>query len=64
MLISYSHKFIFFHVTKTAGTIAKKALKDYVTEPDKFKIKRPPKERKVNPISYMNYGNLLCGMRK
>ena len=38
MLISYSHKFIFFHVTKTAETSVKKALKDYVTEPDKFKI--------------------------
>ena len=45
MLISYSHKFIFFHVTKAAGTSVKEALKDYATEPNKFKIKRPPKER-------------------
>ena len=59
MLISYSHKFIFFHVTKTAGTIAKKALKDYVTEPDKFKIKRPPKERNGQLNKFMNCANLL-----
>ena len=49
MLISYSHKFIFFHVTKAAGTSVKEALKDYATEPDKFKIKRPPKERHGQP---------------
>ena len=49
MLISYSHKFIFFHVTKAAGTSVKEALKDYAEEPDKFKIKRPPKERNGQP---------------
>ena len=43
MLISYSHKFIFFHVTKAAGSSVKKALEDYAQEPEKFKIARPPK---------------------
>jgi hypothetical protein len=55
MLISYSHKFIFFHVTKAAGSSIKEALKDYGTEPDKFKINRPPKMlgEKVNPLYEM-----------
>jgi len=43
MLISYSHKFIFFHVTKAAGSSIKEALKEYASEPEKFKISRPPK---------------------
>lgn len=43
MLISYSHKFIFFHVAKVAGLSIKDALKDYAAEPEKFKIARPPK---------------------
>ncbi|MEC4895501.1 MAG: sulfotransferase family 2 domain-containing protein [Oscillatoria sp. PMC 1051.18] len=41
MLISYQKKFIFFHVTKAAGTSVKKALKPYSQEPEKFKIPRP-----------------------
>ncbi|NEQ10479.1 MAG: sulfotransferase family protein [Moorea sp. SIO4E2] len=49
MLISYSHKFIFFHVTKAAGTSVKEALKVYATEPEKFKITRPPKEVNGKP---------------
>lgn len=43
MLISYSHKFIFFHVPKAAGSSIKEALKEYATEPEKFKITRPAK---------------------
>nr|VFJ51828.1 MAG: Sulfotransferase family protein [Candidatus Kentron sp. FW] len=43
MLISYTHKFIFFHVAKVAGLSIRKALEDYVQEPEKFKVKRPPK---------------------
>jgi hypothetical protein len=43
MLISYTHKFIFFHVAKTAGLSIREALKGYAQEPEKFKIKRPPK---------------------
>ncbi|MEB3273791.1 MAG: sulfotransferase family 2 domain-containing protein [Prochlorothrix sp.] len=42
MLISYSHQFIFFHVTKAAGTSMKNALHAYAEEPEHFKIKRPP----------------------
>jgi len=49
MLISYSHKFIFFHVTKAAGTSVKDALKDYEEEPTKYKMKRPPKEKNGQP---------------
>ena len=41
MLISYEHQFIFFHVTKAAGTSIRDALKDYAKEPEKFKINRP-----------------------
>lgn len=44
MLISYSHQFIFFHIAKVAGISIREALKPYVQEPEKFKIKRPPKK--------------------
>lgn len=52
MLISYNQKFIFFHVTKGAGTSIKKALKSYAQEPERFKIKRPPKflNNQLNPL--------------
>lgn len=55
MLISYSHKFIFFHVTKAAGSSMKEALKQYSTLPEKFKIVRPPKMLggKPNPMYEM-----------
>lgn len=55
MLISYSHKFIFFHVAKVAGTSIREALKDYSRDPDKFKIARPPKMLgdKPNPLYEM-----------
>ncbi|HAX74508.1 MAG TPA: sulfotransferase [Cyanobacteria bacterium UBA11372] len=55
MLISYQENFIFFHVTKAAGTSVKKALQDYAKEPEKFKIKRPPKmlDNKLNPLYEM-----------
>lgn len=43
MLISYSHRFIFFHVAKVAGLSIREALKDYVEEPEQFRrMKRPP----------------------
>lgn len=44
MLISYNHRFIFFHVAKAAGLSMKEAIKEYAQEPEKFKIKRPPKK--------------------
>lgn len=52
MLISYTHKFIFFHVTKAAGSSIKDALKEYATELERFKIARPPKilGGKSNPM--------------
>lgn len=43
MQISYTHKFIFFHVAKVAGLSIREALEEYAKEPQKFKIKRPPK---------------------
>lgn len=55
MVISYSHKFIFFHVAKVGGLSIREALKDYVQEPEHFKIKRPPKMigDKPNPLYEM-----------
>lgn len=49
MLISPSPKFIFFHVPKVAGISIREAFKDYYQEPEKFKIKRPPKKIKDKP---------------
>ena len=55
MLISYSNQFIFFHITKAAGTSIKEALKPYAQEPEKFKIKRPQRMLgdRVNPLYEM-----------
>jgi hypothetical protein len=52
MLISHSHRFIFFHVAKTAGLSVREALMPYTEEPTQFKIKRPPrlKDGKPNPF--------------
>lgn len=52
MLISPQHQFIFFHVTKAAGTSVKKALEPYAHEPEKFKIARPPREVDGQPNSF------------
>lgn len=49
MLISHSHRFIFFHVAKTAGLSVRAALEPYAEEPTQFKIKRPPKVRGGQP---------------
>ena len=55
MLISYSHQFIFFHVTKAAGTSIKESLISYAQEPKKFKINRPQRMLgdKPNPLYEM-----------
>lgn len=56
MLISYTHKFIFFHVPKVAGLSIRSALADYTQEPPKFRIKRPAKtlrNGKLNPLYQM-----------
>ncbi len=42
MLISRSHRFIFFHVGKTGGMSVREVLQPYCEEPKKFKIRRPP----------------------
>jgi hypothetical protein len=49
MLISHSHRFIFFHVAKTAGLSVRNALQPYAEEPTKFKIKRPAKVKAGQP---------------
>lgn len=52
MLISHTHKFIFFHVAKAAGMSVRDALKPYAREPEKFRIRRPPRISggKPNPL--------------
>lgn len=52
MLISHTHRFIFFHVAKTGGLSVRAALEAYAQEPEQFKIKRPPKFKgeKPNPF--------------
>lgn len=61
MLISYTHKFIFFHVAKVAGLSIREALNPYVQEPERFKILRPPKiiHGKANPLYEMWQNTLL-----
>lgn len=49
MLISHSHRFIFFHVAKTAGLSVRDVLQPYAEEPTKFKIKRPPRLKGEQP---------------
>jgi hypothetical protein len=45
MLISYSHRFIFFHVAKVAGLSIRDALQPYVQEPERFGgVRRPPRQ--------------------
>ena len=55
MLISYRHRFIYFHVAKTAGLSIREALAPYTVLPDKFKIRRPPEvvAGKPNPLYLM-----------
>ena len=43
MLISNSHRFIFFHTGKTGGISMRNILEPYAQEPEKFKILRPVK---------------------
>ncbi|MGH8552410.1 MAG: sulfotransferase family 2 domain-containing protein, partial [Methylococcales bacterium] len=42
MLVSTSHRFIFFHIGKTGGMSLREVLQGYAEEPQKFKIRRPP----------------------
>lgn len=44
MLISTSHRFLFFHVAKVAGLSMREALREYASEPEVFnKVRRPPR---------------------
>jgi hypothetical protein len=49
MLISYSHRFIFIHVGKSAGMSIRNALMPFCTEPEKFKMRRPPRFKGDQP---------------
>ena len=49
MLVSYSHRFIFIHVGKTGGMSMREVLLPFCTEPEKFKIRRPPKLKDDQP---------------
>ncbi len=49
MLLSYSHSFIFFHVAKVAGISIREALSPYTQEPERFRVRRPPKEINGQP---------------
>jgi len=44
MLISTSHRFLFFHVAKVAGLSMREALREYASEPEVFnRMRRPPR---------------------
>ncbi len=49
MLISHTRQFIFFHVSKTAGLSIRHVLEPYAEEPERFKIRRPPRTRDGQP---------------
>ena len=49
MLISPTRQFIFFHVPKTAGLSIRDVLQPYAEEPEKFKIRRPPRATNGQP---------------
>jgi len=65
MLISYSKRFIFFHVAKVAGLSIRHALQDYCEEPAQFKIARPRPVREdgsPNPL-YQAWSSTLLHAR-
>ncbi len=66
MLISHSHQFIFFHVTKVAGISITNALQAYIEEPTHFRIARPAAEinSKPNPMYEMWKSALLHAKAK
>jgi hypothetical protein len=43
MLISYSHRFIFIHTGKTGGMSMREVLRPLSEEPEKFRMRRPPR---------------------
>ena len=60
MLISHSHRFIFIHVGKTGGMSMREVLKPYAEEPERFKMRRPPRFNgdRPNPL-YTAWETLL-----
>jgi len=64
MLLSYSHRFIYFHIAKTGGMSVRKILDGYSEEPEKFKIRRPLPivNDKPNPL-YVIWKTLLLHAR-
>lgn len=60
MMISHSHRFIFFHVPKTAGMSIRNELLGYTQELERFKFARPPKMKDNKPnLLYEIWQNLL-----
>jgi len=49
VLISHSHRFIFFHVAKVAGLSLRVPLEPLCEEPERFRIPRPPRTRRGEP---------------
>ena len=49
MLVSYSHRFIFIHVGKTGGMSMREVLAPFSVEPEKFKMRRPPRMNGGHP---------------
>jgi ubiquinone/menaquinone biosynthesis C-methylase UbiE len=43
MLISHSHRFIFIHIGKTGGMSMREVLMPLTAEPEKFRMRRPPR---------------------
>lgn len=43
MVLSYTHSFIFIHISKTGGMSVRAALQPYSAEPERFIMRRPPK---------------------
>ena len=52
MLISHTHRFIFFHVGKTGGMSVREVLSPFCEDPEKFKMRRPQPilEGSANPM--------------
>lgn len=60
MMISHSHRFIFFHVPKTAGMSIRNELLGYTQELERFKFARPPQMKDNKPnLLYEIWQNLL-----
>jgi hypothetical protein len=60
MLISDTHRFVFFHIGKTGGMSVRRALQEYAREPERFKIRRPARlvHGRPNPM-YEVWSTLL-----